>query len=102
MTSGQCHAQNTKRFHYLDPASIIYNALITFLGDYLITKQTGSEGRICNSVLVTERKYTRKEFYVAIMHERKYSVSFVTIQVTSFFNITYYSNVWLISEIELE
>jgi hypothetical protein len=24
--------------------------------------------------MVTERKYTRKEFYVAIMHERKYSV----------------------------
>eukprot|EP00095_Tigriopus_kingsejongensis_P012756 snap_masked-scaffold30_size591359-processed-gene-2.8 protein:Tk12756 transcript:snap_masked-scaffold30_size591359-processed-gene-2.8-mRNA-1 annotation:"succinyl-coa synthetase beta chain" len=43
------------------------------LGDYLITKQTGEGGRICNSVMVTERKYTRKEFYVAFMNERAYS-----------------------------
>merc|ERR1712168_1658900 len=40
------------------------------VGDYLITKQTGAEGRICNSVMVTERKYTRKEFYIAFMNER--------------------------------
>jgi len=40
------------------------------VGDYLITKQTGEEGRICNSVMVTERKYTRKEFYIAFMNER--------------------------------
>jgi len=43
------------------------------IGDYLITKQTGEEGRICNSVMVTERKYTRKEFYIAFMNERTYS-----------------------------
>merc|ERR1719410_782606 len=35
------------------------------IGDFLITKQTGAEGRICNSVMVTERKYTRKECYIA-------------------------------------
>merc|ERR1712123_492790 len=35
------------------------------IGDFLITKQTGAEGRICNSVMVTERKYTRKEVYIA-------------------------------------
>ena len=29
------------------------------VGDFLITKQTGAEGRICNSVMVTERSYTR-------------------------------------------
>merc|ERR1712183_223562 len=40
------------------------------IGDFLITKQTGAEGRICNSVMVTERKYTRKEFYIAFMNER--------------------------------
>lgn len=43
------------------------------IGDYLITKQTGEEGRICNSVMVTERKYTRKEFYIAFMNERSFS-----------------------------
>merc|ERR1712088_441734 len=40
------------------------------IGDFLITKQTGAEGRICNSVMVTERKYTRKEYYIAFMNER--------------------------------
>jgi len=43
------------------------------INDYLITKQTGEEGRICNSVMVTERKYTRKEFYIAFMNERTFN-----------------------------
>merc|ERR1712038_163413 len=43
------------------------------IGDYLITKQTGQDGRICNSVMVTERKYTRKEYYIAIMNERAFN-----------------------------
>ena len=48
----------------------------TFTGDYLITKQTTAEGRICNSVMITERKYTRKEYYLAFMNERAFSVSY--------------------------
>ena len=43
------------------------------IGDFLITKQTGSDGRICNSVMVTERKYTRKEYYIAFMNERAFN-----------------------------
>jgi len=43
------------------------------IGDYLITKQTSAEGRICNSVMITERKYTRKEYYIAFMNERAFS-----------------------------
>merc|ERR1712150_364723 len=43
------------------------------IGDYLITKQTTAEGRICNSVMITERKYTRKEYYLAFMNERAFS-----------------------------
>merc|ERR1712088_944773 len=43
------------------------------IGDFLITKQTGADGRICNSVMVTERKYTRKEFYIAFMNERAFA-----------------------------
>jgi len=43
------------------------------IGDYLITKQTDASGRICNSVMVTERKYTRKEFYIAFMNERTFN-----------------------------
>merc|ERR1711936_588834 len=43
------------------------------IGDFLITKQTGADGRICNSVMITERKYTRKEYYIAFMNERAYN-----------------------------
>lgn len=46
------------------------------IGDFLITKQTGAEGRICNSVMITERKYTRKEYYLAFTNDRKFAVSF--------------------------
>ena len=45
------------------------------IGDYLVTKQTGEKGRICNSVMITERKYPRKEYYFCIMMERAYNVS---------------------------
>merc|ERR1712117_987993 len=43
------------------------------LNDLLVTKQTGEAGRICNSVMITERKYTRKEFYIAFMNERAFA-----------------------------
>jgi len=43
------------------------------IGDFLITKQTGADGRICNSVMITERKYTRKEYYIAFMNERAFN-----------------------------
>lgn len=33
------------------------------IGQVLVTKQTGSEGKICNSVMVAERKFPRREFY---------------------------------------
>ena len=45
------------------------------IGDFLITKQTGEKGRICNSVMVTERKFPRKEYYFAIMMERAFNVN---------------------------
>lgn len=43
------------------------------LGDLLITKQTGEKGRICNAVMITERKYQRREYYFTIMLERAYA-----------------------------
>ncbi|KAK9720483.1 ATP-grasp domain [Popillia japonica] len=43
------------------------------LGQYLVTKQTGEKGRICNAVMVAERKYPRKEYYFAIMMERAFN-----------------------------
>lgn len=45
------------------------------LKQLLVTKQTGAGGRICNMVMVTERKFPRREFYVAIMMERSFNVS---------------------------
>merc|ERR1712042_179853 len=50
----------------------IEQAASEMIGDFLITKQTGAEGRICNSVMVTERRFTRKEFYIAFMNERSF------------------------------
>jgi succinyl-CoA synthetase beta subunit len=43
------------------------------IGQYLVTKQTGEKGRICNSVMVAERKFPRKEYYFAIMMERAFA-----------------------------
>ena len=56
-------------------ANEVANAAQDMLNDKLVTKQTGADGRICNSVMVTERKYTRKEYYLAFMNERAFGVS---------------------------
>ncbi|XP_071507109.1 succinate--CoA ligase [ADP-forming] subunit beta, mitochondrial-like [Diadema antillarum] len=42
------------------------------IGNKLITKQTGEAGRICNSVLICERMYVRREYYFAITMERAF------------------------------
>lgn len=41
------------------------------LGHKLVTKQTGAEGKPCNSVYICERKYARNEYYFAILLDRK-------------------------------
>jgi len=41
------------------------------IGQRLMTKQTGAEGRPVNKVYVTERVYLRKEMYFAILMDRK-------------------------------
>lgn len=43
------------------------------IGQLLVTKQTGAAGMICNAVMVTERKYPRKEYYFAVMMERAFN-----------------------------
>ncbi|EGP89333.1 unnamed protein product [Zymoseptoria tritici ST99CH_1A5] len=48
-------------------ASILAEQMI---GHKLITKQTGERGRICNSVFIVERKFARREFYLAILMDR--------------------------------
>lgn len=41
------------------------------IGHKLITKQTGAKGRICNAVYIVERKFARREFYLAILMDRQ-------------------------------
>lgn len=43
------------------------------VNQYLFTKQTGAAGRICNKVMVAERKFPRREFYFAVMMERAFN-----------------------------
>jgi len=40
------------------------------IGHKLVTKQTGEKGKICNSVLLVDRKFARREFYLAILMDR--------------------------------
>jgi succinyl-CoA synthetase beta subunit len=41
------------------------------IGHKLITKQTGARGRLCNAVYICERKFARREFYLAILMDRQ-------------------------------
>lgn len=45
------------------------------INQVLVTKQTGAAGRMCNKVMVAERKFPRREFYFAVMMERAFNVS---------------------------
>ncbi|KAJ7322274.1 hypothetical protein JRQ81_018561 [Phrynocephalus forsythii] len=42
------------------------------IGKRLFTRQTGAKGRICNQVLICERRYLRREYYFAIVMERSF------------------------------
>ncbi|KAJ7462710.1 succinyl-CoA synthetase beta chain, SSC-beta [Mycena galericulata] len=40
------------------------------IGSKLITKQTGAAGRICNAVMLAERRNPKHEYYVAVLNDR--------------------------------
>lgn len=40
------------------------------IGHKLVTKQTGPGGKLCTSVYICERKFARREFYLAILMDR--------------------------------
>ena len=40
------------------------------IGHRLVTKQTGANGRPCDAVYICERKFARREFYLAILMDR--------------------------------
>lgn len=62
------------------------------LNQYLVTKQTGATGRICNKVMVTERKFPRREFYIAVMMERSFNVCMTHSHIVKL-NITYFYHI---------
>ncbi|KAF9892371.1 hypothetical protein FE257_002148 [Aspergillus nanangensis] len=41
------------------------------IGHNLVTKQTGAGGRLCSSVYICERKFARREFYLAVLMDRQ-------------------------------
>jgi succinyl-CoA synthetase beta subunit len=41
------------------------------IGQHLVTKQTGSAGRLCSKALVTERVDIKREMYFAILYDRE-------------------------------
>ena len=41
----------------------------------IFTKQTGERGRLCSKVVVAERLYSRREYYLAILMDRDSAVS---------------------------
>jgi succinyl-CoA synthetase beta subunit len=55
-------------FHRPTEAKMFASQMI---GHKLITKQTGARGRLCNSVYICERKFARREFYLAILMDRQ-------------------------------
>ncbi|KAF9547344.1 beta' subunit [Mortierella hygrophila] len=41
------------------------------IGHKLVTKQTGAAGKVCNSVYICERQFVRREYYFAVLMDRK-------------------------------
>ncbi|KJA25996.1 hypothetical protein HYPSUDRAFT_64223 [Hypholoma sublateritium FD-334 SS-4] len=39
---------------------------------HLITKQTGAQGRLCNTVMLAERRQPEHEYYVAVLNDRAF------------------------------
>lgn len=58
--------------HFVHSPEETESVAAKMLGDYLITKQTGEKGKICNTVMLIERKFPRREFYAAYFLDRAY------------------------------
>ena len=60
------------------------------IGQRIFTKQTGDTGRLCSKVTVCERLYTRREYYLAILMDRKYGVSRIHTGNSSVTHVTFF------------
>ncbi|TFK20161.1 succinate-CoA ligase [Coprinopsis marcescibilis] len=56
--------------HMIDSAEQAKDFAGKMLGSNLITKQTGAGGRICNAVMLAERRQPAHEYYVAVLNDR--------------------------------
>ncbi|EAU93446.2 succinate-CoA ligase [Coprinopsis cinerea okayama7 len=56
--------------HMVDSAEQAKDFASKMIGSKLITKQTGAGGRICNAVMLAERRQPEHEYYVAVLNDR--------------------------------
>ncbi|KAF8807228.1 succinyl-CoA synthetase beta chain, SSC-beta [Phlegmacium glaucopus] len=56
--------------HMVDSPAQAKEIAEKMIGSHLITKQTGSAGRICNAVMLAERRTPAHEYYVAVLNDR--------------------------------
>ncbi|KAL0950846.1 hypothetical protein HGRIS_007604 [Hohenbuehelia grisea] len=56
--------------HMVNSAEEAKDFASKMIGSKLITKQTGAGGRICNAVMLAERREPSHEYYVAVLNDR--------------------------------
>ncbi|KAG9049146.1 hypothetical protein FS837_011065 [Tulasnella sp. UAMH 9824] len=56
--------------HVVDTPEQAQDIASKMIGSKLITKQTGEKGRICNAVMLAERRDPSHEYYVAVLNDR--------------------------------
>ncbi|KAF8078338.1 succinyl-CoA synthetase beta chain, SSC-beta [Lyophyllum atratum] len=56
--------------HMVDSPAQAKDIASKMIGSSLITKQTGEQGRICNAVMLAERRQPAHEYYVAVLNDR--------------------------------
>ncbi|KAL0579797.1 succinate--CoA ligase beta chain [Marasmius crinis-equi] len=56
--------------HMVDSAEQAKELASKMIGSKLITKQTGEAGRVCNAVMLAERREPSHEYYVAVLNDR--------------------------------
>jgi succinyl-CoA synthetase beta subunit len=56
--------------HMVDSPEQAREIASKMIGSKLITKQTGEHGRICNAIMLAERRQPAHEYYVAVLNDR--------------------------------
>ncbi|KAF9056634.1 succinyl-CoA synthetase beta chain, SSC-beta [Panaeolus papilionaceus] len=56
--------------HMVDSPEQAKEIASKMIGSKLITKQTGAAGRVCNAVMLAERRTPAHEYYVAVLNDR--------------------------------